>query len=93
LGLWGMGRGTDFLRVAGFFLMMGVGTVLEFAFKSVTGKRVGGFFGWMWSMLWILGWGNMLVDAWLVRGLAGSRFMPDKWRPAVNLLSAVRGYL
>ncbi|KAF9565191.1 hypothetical protein CPC08DRAFT_759663 [Agrocybe pediades] len=93
LGLWGMGRGTEFLRVAGYFLMMGAGTVLEFVFKLATGKRVGGFLGWMWSMLWILGWGNMLCDAWLVRGLAGSKFMPDAWRPALTLFKLIRSYV
>lgn len=82
-GLWGMGRGSDFLSVAGFFLMMGVGTLLEFAFKSVTGHRVGGFLGWLWSILWMLAWGTMLVDAWLSRGLAGSLFSPQEQRPSV----------
>ncbi|KAH9481575.1 hypothetical protein JR316_0006102 [Psilocybe cubensis] len=89
-GLWGMGRGTDFYGAAGFFLMMGVGTVLEFAFKSVTGRKVRGFWGWMWSMLWVLGWGNILVEAWLVRGLAASKFQPQHTRPSLMVAELVK---
>ncbi|PPQ91017.1 hypothetical protein CVT25_013942 [Psilocybe cyanescens] len=89
-GLWGMGRGTDFYSVAGFFLVMGVGTTLEYAFKTATGRRVRGFWGWLWSILWILGWGNMLVEAWLIRGLAGSAFQPQNTRPSIMIVNFVQ---
>ncbi|KAF8905033.1 hypothetical protein CPB84DRAFT_1727385 [Gymnopilus junonius] len=90
IGLWGMGRGSDFFSVAGFFLLMGFGVLMELAFKSMTGHRVGGFFGWLWSMLWLLAWGNLLVDAWLIRGLAGSLFSPQEQRPSVMLVRFVQ---
>jgi hypothetical protein len=37
------GQGTEFRSVGGFFLLMGVGDVLEHGFKEVTGRtsRVG----------------------------------------------------
>ena len=85
-GLWGMGRGTEFFPVVGFFLMMGVGILLELAFKQATGRRVGGLSGWVWSGLWLLAWGNFLVDAWLRKGLLGSLFWPQESRPAVLLV-------
>ena len=91
-GLWGMGRGSDFLSVAGFFLMMGVGTLLEYVFKLVTGHRVGGLGGWLWSVLWVLVWGNMLVDAWLSRGLANSLFSPQEQRPSVLFVRFVQNH-
>jgi hypothetical protein len=80
-GLWGMGKGTEFTSITGFFLMMGVGMIMESIWKNITGQRVGGWFGWTWTMLWAIGWSNMLVDAWLRRGLTGSIFMPEDKRP------------
>ena len=93
IALWGMGNGTDFLRVGGFFLMMGLGTIIEHFFKSLTGHHVGGFFGWVWTMFWVLGWGNMLIDAWSTRGLIGSIFFPPGCRPAVLILRALQRWL
>ena len=82
MGLWGMGRGTDFWNVGGFFLMMGVGILLEEVWKKVWGTKVGGWAGWAWTMVWTLGWSNILIDAWLQRGLAGGIFFPPSRRPS-----------
>ncbi|KAH9955328.1 hypothetical protein BGW80DRAFT_367455 [Lactifluus volemus] len=41
LGLWGLGRGIEFRTTSTFFLLMGVGIVFEFAFKRLTGWRMG----------------------------------------------------
>ncbi|KAJ7274541.1 membrane bound O-acyl transferase family-domain-containing protein [Mycena haematopus] len=38
VGLWGLGQGTD-VRVVYFFLMMGVGVILEGFWKRLTGRR------------------------------------------------------
>jgi Membrane bound O-acyl transferase family len=84
-GLWGMGNGSDFPRVVGFFMMMGIGTIMEHTFKMFTGHRVGGFFGWMWMFIWGLGWAHILVEAWATRGLIGSAFIPDPLRPSFNI--------
>jgi hypothetical protein len=95
LGMWGMGRGTEFQSVAGFFLMMGFGILIEGMWKNVSGKKVGGWAGWIWTMLWAIAWSNVLVDAWLRRGLAGSLFMPESRRPSKifvdHLLRITRG--
>ncbi|KAH7928258.1 hypothetical protein BV22DRAFT_1030913 [Leucogyrophana mollusca] len=87
LGLRGMGRGGDSLVVIGFFLMNGVGLALEYAWKKGTGKYVGGFGGWLWMMTWMLMWGNLMVDAWARRGLVGSEFFPEAYRPTTLLLA------
>ncbi|KDR76355.1 hypothetical protein GALMADRAFT_247761 [Galerina marginata CBS 339.88] len=93
IGLWGMRRGTDFARVGGFFLMMGVGTLAEHAYRALTGRRVGGVAGWAWAVLWVLGWANLLVEAWLIRGLAGSAFLPHASRPSVLVLRWVDSWI
>lgn len=49
--VWGMGRGTDYARLGGFFVLNGVGIVLERIWTSLTGLRVRGWGGWLWAML------------------------------------------
>jgi len=94
-GLWGMGRGTEFRSVAGYFIMMGFGILVEHKYRALTGHRVGahesapgrgnnwlgGWRGRAWTMLWVVGWGNFLVDAWFRKGLAGSQFFVEGTRP------------
>jgi hypothetical protein len=86
-GLWGMGRGGEFLKVTGFFMMMAVGILLEYSWKKFTGSRVDGFFGRVWTFIWLLGWGHILVDAWSTKGLVGGVFFPHGFRPSDYILS------
>jgi hypothetical protein len=86
-GLWAMGRGGEFLKVTGFFMMMAIGILLEYSWKKLTGSRVDGFLGRVWTFIWLLGWGNILVDAWSTKGLIGSYFFPDGYRPSDFILS------
>lgn len=85
LALWGMDNGSDFLNVAGFFVMMGVGIIMEHTLRRFTGRRVGGFFGWIWTVIWVIGWGHMLVEAYATHGLIGSAFFPRSLRPAFHI--------
>ncbi|KAI0291686.1 hypothetical protein BC826DRAFT_1098046 [Russula brevipes] len=69
LYLWGLGNGTEFVTAGGFFLLMGVGAVLEDGFKKVTGLRVRGWIGWLWTMAWITTWGTPMMDGWARHGI------------------------
>jgi len=89
LGMWGLGRGTEFSTVGGFFLFMGVGAALERGFKQVTGRRVGGIWGWAWTMVWTIGWGTLMLDAWARRGMIAADFFPDGLRPGKSLVDAL----
>lgn len=93
LGLWGMGNGGDFRQVAGFFLMMGVGVILESSWRKVTGQRVGGTLGRIWTAFWLIGWGTMLTDAWCRKGLVGSVFLADSVRPSQLVFNLTLSYL
>ncbi|KAG6373496.1 hypothetical protein JVT61DRAFT_6654 [Boletus reticuloceps] len=44
------------------FGMMGPGILAEQAFHRVTGRRVGGVVGWIWTMAWLLVWGNVFFE-------------------------------
>jgi|SRR6266478_2522626 len=89
LGMWGLGRGTEFRTAGGFFLLMGVGAALEHGFKVVTGRRVGGFWGWMWTMVWTTAWGTLMIDSWARRGMIAADFFPYELRPGKSLVDAI----
>lgn len=67
--LYGLGRGTDFGTVGLFFVMMGVGILLEGLWEEGLGMgRVRGWRGWVWAMGWIVGWGTVLIEGWARKG-------------------------
>ena len=86
LGLWGSGHGTEFHIDGGFFLLMGLGAIMEGAFQRATGLRVGGWLGWLWTMSWTLVWGTPLIDGWARRGMFATDFFPDRLRPGKILV-------
>lgn len=92
VGLWGMGKGAD-IRVIYFFLMMGVGVILEGFWKRLSGRRVGGWLGWMWACVWIVGFGPLMTDPWCLSGIMGSVFLPPIARPSVQLHRLVKSIL
>jgi len=79
-GLWGMGRGADFLRVGGFFIVNGIGIILEHIWRRTTGHRVCGQYGRLWAKVWVIGSGHLLVEGWATKGLIGSTFLPQYLR-------------
>ncbi|KAH7884617.1 membrane bound O-acyl transferase family-domain-containing protein [Phlebopus sp. FC_14] len=91
LGMRGMDRGADSLQIMGFFIMHGVGVVLEYAWGKTTGRRVGGVLGWLWTFTWFMTWGCLMVDSWARRGLMGSEFFPEPYRPTTLLAGLYHG--
>ena len=91
-GMWGVGRGTEFWSIGGFFLMHGVGCILEALFKKATGMKVVGWVGWVWTMSWLVGWGHLLVDAYARRGLVGCKFVPEGYMPSQIIASYINGH-
>ncbi|KAH9168369.1 hypothetical protein EDB89DRAFT_2245211 [Lactarius sanguifluus] len=89
--MWGIGYGSEFSTVGGFFLLMGVGVVIEVAFKNVTGLRIGGLLGWLWTMLWVPVWGIFLIDVWARHGMLASENFPTGLRPGKPLVDTVIG--
>jgi len=56
------------------FGMMGVGLILE---RAIAGGNVGGWKGWIWTMSWLVLWGNLLVDGWARAGMLGGLSILD----------------
>ncbi|KAI9462850.1 hypothetical protein BJY52DRAFT_1255597 [Lactarius psammicola] len=63
VGMWGLGKGTEF-SAGWFFVLMSIGAVLERVWQYKTGRRVRGFWGWVWTMSWTLFWGTFMLDGW-----------------------------
>ena len=89
--VWGLGNGSEFTTVGGYFLAMGFGVALEIAFKTATGVRVQGFSGWLWTMSWTLVWGTWMMDAWARHGMLSSVFFPNRFSPGKALVDAFIG--
>ncbi|KAI6151250.1 hypothetical protein BKA82DRAFT_4125575 [Pisolithus tinctorius] len=51
------------------FGMMALGIIVERMFMQMTGRRVGGWIGRVWTMAWLLVWGNSIVDGFARAGL------------------------
>ncbi|KAI6040569.1 hypothetical protein EDC04DRAFT_2602355 [Pisolithus marmoratus] len=68
------------------FGMMGVGVVLEQGFTLLTGKQVGGWIGRVWTMTWLLVWGNMIVDGFARSGMFGSANVFEVAVPAKGIV-------
>ncbi|KAI6037694.1 hypothetical protein EDC04DRAFT_2110465 [Pisolithus marmoratus] len=91
LGLRAVGRGSDFAAVFGFFFMMGVGVVMESAWRTVSGRLPSGIAGRLWVFTWLGLWGNRAADAWLTRGAATSGLVPEPYRPLKLVWAFVAG--
>jgi hypothetical protein len=88
VGLWGLGRGTE-PSSGGFFIMMGVGAVLERVWLRTTGLRVQGFWGWAWTMAWTLSWGTFMLDGWARRGMIACDFFKPGQRPGKAIVDVI----
>jgi len=51
------------------FGMMAPGMLAERAYCKATGHRVGGALGWVWTMAWMIMWGNLIVDGFMRAGM------------------------
>lgn len=87
-GLWGMSRGAEFMLVGDFFIIDGIGVILEHMWRNLTGCRVGGFQGRLWAYLWIIGSAHLLVEGYATKGLLGSRFLPRYLRLTTYIFGA-----
>ncbi|KAJ7104268.1 membrane bound O-acyl transferase family-domain-containing protein [Mycena belliarum] len=92
IGLWGM-HGVSDLRVLLFFLVMGLGVILEGLWSQCSGMRVRGWFGWIWTAVWLVTVGPLMTDPWCQNGIMGSVFLPQAIRPSTIFHAAMKGVL
>jgi len=78
--------------IGGFFIMSGVGVLLELAWIRLTGRRVAGFAGWIWTWTWMILTANWLLDSWCQRGMVYMKATPDERRPAYWIWHNILGF-
>lgn len=72
------------IPLGAFFVLSGLGAALEATFRQVTGKRVGGFWGRLWTWTFAFYAGRGLAREGLESGLAATMFVPEgKYRPGL----------
>ena len=84
-----VGRGGNSLVEVGFFVMNGVGILVERAWAKARSCRVRGIYGWIWTFSWLALWGLPVVDQWAKSGRFGFDTIPGGYKPAMSLLSLV----
>ena len=89
LALWGAGNGSEFATAGGFFLLMGIGAVMEVAFTRTTGLQVQGWIGWLWTVLWTAPWGMFMIDGWARHGVFATEVLPNGFRPGRVVIDAI----
>ncbi|KAG9308682.1 hypothetical protein JVU11DRAFT_11639 [Chiua virens] len=88
--LRGNGLGGNSMGVIGFWVMNGVGVVLERVWKRTTGRRVGGVLGWMWTFGWLTLWGISFVEANARVGRFAAWTVIGGFEPSLALVGFVR---
>ncbi|KZS93639.1 hypothetical protein SISNIDRAFT_64471 [Sistotremastrum niveocremeum HHB9708] len=80
LSMYCMGQGTSWVVVL-FFLSQAFGMISERMWRKITGKRVGGWPGRVWTYLCVVGLGQPCIDTWHRRGLGGGLVIPPMLSP------------
>jgi hypothetical protein len=60
-----------------FFLVQAVGCLAEILFRRVTGRRVCGWWGWMWKNAFLALTSGLPLRTELQSGIGGTVFFPD----------------
>ena len=89
IDLRSLGRGGNSVPIVVFWVMNGIGVVLERVWTNTTGRRVGGVWGWTWMFGWLV-WGVWMVDEWAKAGRFGLWSLPGGLEPSLALASFVR---
>ena len=88
-----LGRSGYSVVVIGFWVMNGVGVVLERVWKKATGRSVGGIWGWMWMVGWLVLWGVPMVDTYAKAGRFAAMCVVGRLEPSLALVAFVRRIL
>ena len=84
------GRGGNSVAIIGFWVMNGVGVVLERIWVKVMGRQVIGVWGRMWTFGWLALWGVWVVDEWAKAGRFGALSLPGELEPSLAVVAFVR---
>ena len=74
-----LGNEGEFWKMVAGFGMMSLGVLAERSFKQLTGRKVCGSAGWVWTMAWLVLWGNLIIDGFVRSGVYRNSIWPHSW--------------
>jgi len=77
-------------RVAKSFITMACGMTCEILFRRITGRRVKGPVGWVWTWIYFTTATMGLVDTWLSMGIGGGKPIPTPVSLSDQLVEPLR---
>lgn len=77
---------TEMWRMLASFGLMAPAILSERMFYRLTGRKVGGVAGWVWTMGWLILCGNVMVDGFARAGMFGSSSPIDSRSPVQGLV-------
>lgn len=77
-------------KVARSFITMACGMTCEILFRRITGKRVQGPVGWVWTWIYFTTATMGLVDTWLNMGIGGGKPIPTPISLSDQLVEPLR---
>ena len=77
---------SEFWRMLVGFGMMALGILTERAFTQLTARKVCGLAGWIWTMTWLVLWGNVIMDGMVRAGFFRSGALIDGVPPLRNVV-------
>ncbi|KAF8312930.1 hypothetical protein DL93DRAFT_1210928 [Clavulina sp. PMI_390] len=84
-GTYAMGRGSD-LHPLIFFSAQSIGIILERVWKKVTGRKVGGWVGRIWAIIWVVGGIQWCINSWHERAFQSEMSLPPSLSPAHRIV-------
>jgi hypothetical protein len=69
IGVYSLNSTSELWRMLVGFGMMAPGILAERTFEQLTGRKVCGLAGWVWTMTWLVLWGNFIMDGFVRAGL------------------------
>ena len=73
-----------------FWVMNGVGVVLERLWKKTTGREVRGVWGWLWVGAWLQLWGIPMVEVYARVGRLAALRLVGGFEPSLAIIAFVR---
>lgn len=81
-----LNRSVEWWYMPLLFGTMAVAVVIEHVFTRMTGRRVGGWIGRIWTMTCMVVWGNMMIEGHARAGLFASSSVFDTAAPAKGIV-------
>ena len=89
IGVYSVDSTSEPWRMLVGFGMMAPGILAERTFTQLTGRKVCGLAGWVWTMTWLVLWGNFIIDGFARAALFKLGVLVDVVPPLQRLVECL----